>query len=104
MVPDTLSIDLGKSPKLHTHKYIYSGYIFVNNTKTARMMILSIILIKRMKTHLFHSVANRFWYSKPSSIYRMDSCVYMFILEMALAEDVLVLVTHSDSLHNFTLY
>lgn len=29
--------------------------------------------------------------------------MYMFVLEVALAENVLVLVAHSDSLHDFTL-
>lgn len=68
------------------------------------MMILPVILIKRMKTHLLHSVANRCWVSRASSMYSPDWYVYVFVLEVGLAENVLVLVAHSDSLHNFTIH
>lgn len=36
-------------------------------------------------------------------MYGINYCVYMFVLELALMENVLVLAAHSDSLHNFTL-
>lgn len=68
------------------------------------MMTLSIILIKRMNTHLLHSVVNRCWYLKASSVYCTDWHMYMFVVEVGLAENVLVLVAHSAPLHNFTIH
>lgn len=68
------------------------------------MMILPVILIIRMETHLLHSVANGSWYLRASSMYSTDGCVYMFVLEVGLAENVPVLVAHNDSLHNFTIH
>lgn len=68
------------------------------------MMVLPVVLIKRMKTHLLHSVANRCGDSRPRSMYSPDWYVCMFVLEVGLAENVLVLVAHSDSLHNFTIH
>lgn len=67
------------------------------------MMIVLVILIKRMKTHLLRSAANRSGYLRASSMYSADWCVYMFVLEVGLAEKALLFVAHSDSLHNFII-
>lgn len=36
-------------------------------------------------------------------MYSTDWCVYKFVLEVGLAEEVLLFVAHSDSLHNFII-